>query len=101
VRRLLLLGLLAAPLLLLAAEPLAAQCAMCQTALINSAEGRAIGQEFNRAILLMLFAPYLVFASIGVVLMRHRIGVSLGSSLRRRLAAFRSPVAPPPAPRVH
>ena len=71
-RRLLALALIAAPLLTSAA-PLGAQCAMCQTALLNSAEGRGMGEEFNHAILVMLFAPYAVFGSIGAILLRHRI----------------------------
>ena len=95
-RRLLTLALLAAPLLL-AAAPLGAQCAMCQTALLNSAEGRGMGAEFNRAILVMLFAPYAVFASVGAVLLRHRIRASL-LPWRTRL---RLPLRSGPAPRVH
>lgn len=90
-RRLATLALLAAPLLL-AAAPLAAQCAMCQTALLNSPEGRGMGEEFNRAILVMLFAPYAVFGSIGAVLLRHRIRASVrrwrgGLHLSRRRRA--------------
>jgi hypothetical protein len=96
VRRLLILGLLAAPFLL-AALPLGAQCAMCQTALTNSPEGRGMSEEFNRAILVMLFAPYAVFGSIGAVLMRHRIGASLRRSHRR----LRRRLRPSPASRVH
>ncbi len=78
--------------LALAASPLFAQCAMCQTALLNSAEGRGIGAEFNHAILVMLFAPYAVFGSIGLVLLRHRIGAALGRSLSGLRA--RRPVRP-------
>ena len=80
----LLVVLAAGGAVVLAAAPSFAQCAMCQTALLNSPEGRGIGQEFNRAILLMLFAPYLVFGSVGAVLLRHRIakGVSDFSSVR-------------------
>jgi hypothetical protein len=69
--------LAAATPLLLAAAPAMAQCAMCQTALMNSPEGRGMGAEFNRAILVMLFAPYAVFGSVGLVLLRHRIRASL------------------------
>ena len=63
------LALLVAPLVL-SAVPVAAQCAMCQTSLMNSPEGRGMSAEFNRAILVMLFAPYAVFGSIGAILLR-------------------------------
>lgn len=95
-RGLLALALLLAPLLL-QAVPAAAQCAMCQTALLNSAEGRGISRDFNNAILLMLFAPYVVFASIGAVLLRHR----LAASLRRWRRDLRTRFQPALAPRVH
>jgi len=72
--------------LALAASPALAQCAMCQTALLNSQEGRGISAEFNYAILVMLFAPYAVFGSIGLVLLRHRIGAALGRALADRRA---------------
>jgi hypothetical protein len=86
--------LLAVLALVLAAEPVLAQCAMCQTALLNSAEGRGMSEEFNRAILVMLFAPYAVFGSIGAVLLRHRIR----SAVRRWRDGAR---IHPAAPQVH
>jgi hypothetical protein len=46
---------------------------MCKTALTNSPEGQAMVEEFNKAILLMIFAPYAVFGSVGAVLLRKRI----------------------------
>jgi hypothetical protein len=95
-RRLLTLALLAAPVLL-AAAPLGAQCAMCQTALLNSAEGRGMGEEFNRAILVMLFAPYAVFGCVGAVLLRHRIR----DSVLRWRGGLRRHLSPPPARRIH
>jgi hypothetical protein len=73
-------------LVALSASPALAQCAMCQTALLNSQEGRGIGAEFNHAILVMLFAPYAVFGSIGAVLLRHRIRAALGRALSGRRA---------------
>ena len=82
--------------LALVASPALAQCAMCQTALLNSQEGRGIGAEFNHAILVMLFAPYAVFGSIGLVLLRHRIG----AALRRALAGRRAPRPVRPALRA-
>jgi hypothetical protein len=96
VRRLAHLALLALPLLLSAA-PLFAQCAMCQTALMNSAEGRGMGQEFNRAILVMLFAPYAVFTVVGTVLLRHRIR----AAVQRWRGTWRPSIRLSPTPRVH
>jgi hypothetical protein len=95
-RRLIVLLAALAPLLLSAA-PLAAQCAMCQTALMNSPEGRGMGQEFNRAILVMFFAPYAVFTVVGTVLLRHRIraAVSRGHAGWRRARRLST------SPRVH
>lgn len=95
-RRLLVLALVAAPLLFWTV-PVSAQCAMCQTALLNSAEGRGMSAEFNRAILVMLFAPYVVLASIGAVLLRHRIA----ASLRRWRRDVRARLQPVLVPRVH
>lgn len=81
-RRLLSLALVAVPLLL-GASPVLGQCAMCQTALMSSPEGRGMGEEFNRAILVMLFAPYAVFGVVGAVLLRHRIRAKVGRWRRR------------------
>jgi hypothetical protein len=96
VRRLVPLALLVAPLLLSAA-PLFAQCAMCQTALMNSPEGRGMGQEFNRAILVMLFAPYAVFTAVGTVLLRHRIR----AAVHRWRTGGRRSIRVSPSPRIH
>jgi|SRR5438045_7451701 len=98
----LLVVLAAGGAVVLAAAPSFAQCAMCQTALLNSPEGRGIGQEFNRAILLMLFAPYLVFGSVGAVLLRHRIAKGVRSSLRRLgVSPPGPPLTPVEDPQVH
>jgi hypothetical protein len=83
--------------LALSAAPVMAQCAMCQTALTGSAEGRGMSQEFNRAILVMLCAPYAVFGVVGTVLLRQRIGASLRRE-RGRLGRTWGRVA---RPRVH
>jgi hypothetical protein len=96
VRRFLALALLVAPLVLSAA-PVMAQCAMCQTALMNSPEGRGMGQEFNRAILVMFFAPYAVFGVVGTILLRHRIGASLRRERGRLHRTWRRVASP----RVH
>jgi hypothetical protein len=49
-----------------------AQCAMCQTALTNSPEGQRIAAEFNKAILVMMAAPYAVFGGIVAFVFRAR-----------------------------
>ena len=95
-RRLIVLLAAIAPLLLSAA-PVLAQCAMCQTALMNSPEGRGMGQEFNRAILVMFFAPYAVFTVVGTVLLRHRIR----AALQRWSGSWRRSTRLSPSPRVH
>jgi hypothetical protein len=95
-RRLLALATLVAPLLA-AAAPLGAQCAMCQTALLNSPEGRGMGEEFNRAILVMLFAPYAVFAVVGTVLLRHRVRAAVRGWRARLRLTLRSL----PTDRIH
>jgi hypothetical protein len=69
----------------------AAQCAMCKTALTNSAEGRELGEQFNRGILVLVGAPYLVFGVVGAALFRVRLA-SAGRRLRERLF----PAAPRP-----
>jgi hypothetical protein len=64
-----------------------AQCAMCKTVLTGSEEGRTLQGELNRAILMMIAAPYLVFGTVGVVLFRKPLGSRLSrlaGRLRRR-----------------
>lgn len=58
---------------LVAPPPAPAQCAMCKTALTNSEEGRAMSAEFNRAIVLMLVAPYLLMGAAATYLGRQRL----------------------------
>ena len=51
----------------------AAQCAMCRTALENSAEGKAIAGSFRLGILFLLAAPYVIFGTVGFMIFRaHR-----------------------------
>jgi hypothetical protein len=80
------LALLAALALAAAAlaDPALAQCAMCKTALTASPEGRSIGEQFNRAILVMIAAPYLVMGALAAVVFRSRLG-ALAQRLRERL----------------
>jgi hypothetical protein len=58
---------------------------MCKTALSGSPEGRAIGAQFNQAILLMIAAPYLVMGGFLLGVYRGRLGASV-RRLRARLA---------------
>ena len=73
-----------AALLAGAAAPARAQCAMCKATLESSEEGRRVSGELNRAILVMLAAPYLVFGTCASVLFRRRIGAFLKTRLLRR-----------------
>jgi hypothetical protein len=65
------------------ARPAQAQCAMCRTTLTASAEGRAMSSSFNRAILLMLFAPYLVVGATVLVLFRRPLAAHLSRRFGR------------------
>jgi hypothetical protein len=67
---------------LLATEPALAQCAMCKATVTQSPEGRAMAEKLNRAILVMFFAPYLVFGTITAVVLRARIAPFLARVLR-------------------
>jgi hypothetical protein len=68
-----LVGFAVAALLAVAVLPVSAQCAMCKTVLEGSSEGRRIASNLNHAILLMFFAPYLVFGSFVALVFRGRI----------------------------
>ena len=46
------------------AAPAFAQCAMCVTALQNSAEGRGLAESFGHGILFLLFIPYMLFGIV-------------------------------------
>jgi len=82
VRKALALAVLAV-LLAGAAAPLAsAQCVMCKTALTDSPEGRAINQTFNRAILLMLVAPYALVGTLMATVFRRPLAAVLVRRLR-------------------
>jgi hypothetical protein len=77
-------ALVAAAVLALAwPDAAAAQCAMCKTALTDSPEGRGIGEQFNRAILLLIAAPYVVMGTVGAVVFREHLQ-SAWKRLRRR-----------------
>jgi hypothetical protein len=81
VRRVLVFGLLVAALV--AAAALApAQCVMCKAALTDSPEGRAINQTFNRAILLMLVAPYALVGTLMATVFRRPLAAVLVRRMR-------------------
>ena len=73
----------------LLAGPAFAQCAMCKTALTGSPEGRHMAGQLNLAILMMVFSPYVIAASVGGVLFRRQIGVWLAPWRQRLVAALR------------
>jgi hypothetical protein len=77
-------GLLALAAVIACADPALAQgCALCKTVLTGSKEGQAIARQFNDAILVMLFAPYLVFGSLAAFAFRVKIRERLSRSLPR------------------
>jgi len=58
----------------LLAPPAFAQCAMCKTALTSSPEGRHMAGQLNLAIMMMVFSPYVIAATVAGVLFRRQIG---------------------------
>lgn len=76
-RKALALGALALVLSGTAAPLASAQCVMCKTALTDSPEGRAINQTFNRAILLMLVAPYALVGTLVATVFRRPLAAVL------------------------
>jgi hypothetical protein len=56
------------------APPAVAQCSMCKSVVAQSPEGRQLAGELNKAILLMLASPYLIFGSCLAVVFRNRLG---------------------------
>jgi hypothetical protein len=58
-------------------SPALAQCSMCRAVITQSAEGQRMAGELNRAILLMVAAPYLIFGSCAAVLFRSRLAATL------------------------
>ena len=77
------LGVLAI-LFVAATPPVFAQCVMCKAALTDSPEGRAINQTFNRAILLMLVAPYAIVGTLMATVFRRPLSDAVRQRLQRR-----------------
>lgn len=69
-KRLVLLSVAAAIMLLLIVSPAAAQCAMCRAALAGSNNAFFI-RNFNIGVLVLLVPPVTMFCSIFVVLKRY------------------------------
>lgn len=78
---------IAAVLVMMAADPAAAQCAMCKTVVNGSAEGQRVAGDLNRAILMMLAAPYVVFGVLAAVVFRKPLGERLARLRSRPRAA--------------
>ncbi len=71
-----------------AADQASAQCSMCATALTGSEEGRAMSASFNRAILVMLAAPYMVVGAFALTFFRPQLRETLR---RARGTVMRTP----------
>jgi hypothetical protein len=69
-RRILALSLIAVAVIALVHTPVQAQCSMCVTALENSPQGKGMAASFNRGIVFLLFVPYAIFATVGIVVFR-------------------------------
>ena len=63
--------------------PAFAQCAMCKTVLTGSHEGQLVARQLNEAILLLFFAPYVVFGSFAALVFRSRIRQGLSRAASR------------------
>ena len=70
-RRVLILVVFAAVVLLLAHTYADAQCSMCRAALTNSSNARLV-RGLNLGVLVLLAPPVTIFCSIFVLLRRHR-----------------------------
>jgi hypothetical protein len=78
------LGVLAGTALLAAAGPALAQCSMCQQVVAASPEAQRLGGELNRAILVMLAAPYLVVTTFLLAFFRAPLAHRLRAAWRSR-----------------
>lgn len=59
-------------LMLVASDPAFAQCAMCKTAIENSADAAAASKGLNLAALVLLIPPVSIFAGLFGVFYRYR-----------------------------
>ncbi len=58
--------------LLVGSTDVAAQCALCKTALSNSDGAAATARTLNLAILVLLIPPATIFCSVFIIAFRHR-----------------------------
>ena len=73
---------------------------MCKTVVTGSEEGRSLGGELNKAILIMVAAPYLVFGGFVAALFRRRQAPALPAApIRRERARSGDRGAPAPPSR--
>lgn len=49
-----------------------AQCALCKTALVNSAEGQKMASGFNTGILFLLSVPFLLVGTVAFLILSAR-----------------------------
>lgn len=70
--RLHLIFAVAVGLMLVAADPAFAQCAMCKTAIENSTDAAAASKGLNLAALVLLIPPVSIFAGLFGVFYRYR-----------------------------
>jgi hypothetical protein len=70
-------------LMLLLAGFADAQCVMCKSVLMSSAEGRHLSQSLNYGIVLMLFAPYVIVTTFLAFYFRSRWQPALVRVVRR------------------
>ena len=57
-------AILAGVVVLMWAHSASAQCAMCVTALQNSADGKGLAESFGNGILFLLAVPYVVLGAV-------------------------------------
>ena len=62
----------AAGVMLAAADPALAQCAMCKSAIENSTDAVAVSKGLNLAALVLLIPPVAIFAALFGVFYRYR-----------------------------
>lgn len=70
--RTLLMVAVAVGLMLAAADPTFAQCAMCKAAIENSSDAAAASKGLNLAALILLIPPVSIFAGLFGVFYRYR-----------------------------
>lgn len=70
--------------LLVTADVVFAQCAMCRTGLLNSPEGQKLANGFNKGILFLLSAPFVVVGAVAFLIFENYGGHVFRRTLGRR-----------------